>query len=74
VALGDAAVAVEHSRLCGFREKLWHCRVYTRRGVDSLGETVMTKSNFVLRLQPLLLDEARKLAEAWRSTSSSTSR
>jgi hypothetical protein len=31
---------------------------------EAIGEEVMRKSNFALRLQPSLLDEARKLAEA----------
>src|SRR5205823_9515159 len=34
------------------------------RGRRTIGEEVMRKSNFALRLQPSLLDEARKLAEA----------
>jgi HicB family len=31
---------------------------------EAIGKAIMRKSNFALRLQPSLLDEARKLAEA----------
>jgi predicted HicB family RNase H-like nuclease len=37
---------------------------FTRRGVAATGGKNMRKSNFALRLQPSLLDEARKVAEA----------
>src|SRR5207244_3032929 len=39
------------------------CGLIARRSGKRIGEEIMRKSNFALRLQPSLLDEARKLAE-----------
>ena len=38
--------------------------VFARCGDRTIGRNIMRKSNFALRLQPSLLEEARKLAEA----------
>src|SRR5207244_1535239 len=40
------------------------CGLIARRSGKRIGETSMRKSNFALRLQPSLLDEARKVAES----------
>src|SRR5207253_11112562 len=55
-----------HVQLARFRarhEAVWNSGLVAGRGHETIGEAVMRKSNFALRLQPSLLDEARKLAE-----------
>src|SRR6266446_8958187 len=52
------------------RTRLRYCGAAVRdygliagRSGEAIGDDIMRKSNFALRLQPSLLDEARKLAE-----------
>lgn len=45
-------------------ETVWNRHSLARRGVEATEGRNMKKSNLVLRLQPSLLEEARKLAEA----------
>jgi hypothetical protein len=43
---------------------IWARGSFTGRGREAVADNTIRKSNFPLRLQPCLLDEERKLAEA----------
>ena len=52
------------SRPCAGDAAVQHRRTVASGGAEPIGEGTMRKSNFALRLQSSLLDEARKVAEA----------
>ncbi len=50
---------LQQTRLRHGRRTIWGSGILARRGRDAVGDETMRKSDFALRLQPSLLEEAR---------------